>query len=106
MFVDLKEHNWTFVLSTLKAQPTYDPNDKTNVWGGYNYVPTSDVVRVPMKLETAPHAHEQLSWEFVDVTPTSGVLALQWDKGHRHGAVHGWRIGETRGSGSGFTGEP
>jgi hypothetical protein len=80
VFVDLKEHNWTFVLSTLKAQPTYDPNDKTNVWGGYNYVPTSDVVRVPMKLEAAPHAHEQLSWEFVDITPTSGALELQWDK--------------------------
>jgi hypothetical protein len=33
-----------------------------------------------MKLETLPHAHEQLSWEFVDMTNAGGTIALTWDK--------------------------
>ncbi len=80
VFVDLKEGNWTFVLSSLKAQPAYDPSNKVDVWGGYNYVPDKDVLRVPMKLETLPHSFEELSWQFVDVTKDGGALALVWDK--------------------------
>jgi len=33
-----------------------------------------------MKLETLPHSFEQLSWQFLDMTPNSGTLALVWDK--------------------------
>jgi hypothetical protein len=33
-----------------------------------------------MTLETLPHSHEQLSWEFVDVTSAGGSLALAWDR--------------------------
>jgi len=80
LFIDLKENNWTLVVSTLKAQSTYDANNKTDVWGGYNYTPDKDVVRVKMKLETLPHAFEELSWQFVDMTPTGGTLAIIWDK--------------------------
>ena len=80
VFVDLKENNWTLVLSTLTAQKAYDPKEKVDTFGAYNYVPTKDVVRVPMKLEPLPHAFEQLSWQFVDMTPTGGTLALLWDK--------------------------
>ena len=80
LFVDLKENNWTFVVSTLPAQAKYDPNEKVAVWGGYNYTPDKDVLRVKMKLETLPHAHEELSWEFVDMTATGGTIALTWDK--------------------------
>jgi hypothetical protein len=80
VFIDLKENNWTLVLSTLTAQKAYDPADKVNTFGAYNYVPAKDVVRVPMKLEALPHAFEQLSWQFVDMTPTGGTLALLWDK--------------------------
>lgn len=80
LFVDLKENNWTFVVSSLVAQAKYDPNEKVAVWGGYNYTPAKDVLRTKMKLETLPHAREQLSWEFVDMTATGGAIALAWDK--------------------------
>ena len=80
LFVDLKENNWTFVVSRLPAQAKYDPNEKVAVWGGYNYTPAKDVVRVKMKLETLAHAQEQLSWAFVDMTNTGGTMALSWDK--------------------------
>jgi len=80
LFIDLKENNWTFVVSTLKAQPVYDANNKADVWGSYNYTPGKDVLRTKMKLETLPHSFEQLSWQFLDMTPTGGTLAVIWDK--------------------------
>ena len=80
VFIDLKENNWTFVLSTWPAQAKYDPNNKDALWGSYFYTPAKDVLRVPMKLETLPVAIEQLTWEFVDMTNSSGAIAIVWDK--------------------------
>lgn len=62
------------------AQKAYDPANKTEVYGAYNYVPDKDVVRTKMTLETLPHSFEELSWEFVDMTQTGGRLALVWDR--------------------------
>src|SRR3989454_12513572 len=80
MFIDLKPNNWTLIVSRWKAQADYDPNNKTEIWGAYDYTPDKDVVRAPMKLETLPHSHEELSWEFLDVTDAGGTLAIMWDK--------------------------
>jgi hypothetical protein len=79
LFVDLKDHDWMFVVSSWGAQQKYDPSNKQELWGAYNYTPDKDVVRVKMKIETLAHAHEQLSWEFVDMTLKGGALALTWD---------------------------
>ena len=80
LFIELKENNWTLVVSSWAAQQAYDPNNKTELWGAYGYTPEKDVVRVPMKLETLPHTVEQLTWAFVDMTNTSGSMALMWGK--------------------------
>ena len=80
MFIDLKPNNWTLIVSTWKAQKDYDPNNKAEIWGAYDYTTDKDVVRAPMKLETLPHSHEELSWEFIDMTDAGGVLAIMWDK--------------------------
>lgn len=80
LFIDLKENDWTLVVSTLKAQTAYDANNKTDVWGGYNYTPEKDVLRTKMKLETLPHSFEQLSWQFLDMKQNGGTIAVVWDK--------------------------
>jgi len=80
LFIDLKQGDWTFVVSRWPAQQKYDPNNKTELWGSYGYTPDKDVVRTKMKLETLAHSYEQLSWEFVDITKQGGTLALTWDK--------------------------
>jgi hypothetical protein len=80
MFIDLKPNNWTLIISSWEAQSRYDPNNKTQLWGAYNYTPEKDVVRAPMKLETLPHSFEQLTWGFVDMTAGGGALAIMWDK--------------------------
>lgn len=80
LFIDLKENNWTLVVSAWPAQQNeYEPNNKDALWGSYNYTPDRDVVRTRMRLETLPHSFEQLSWEFLDMTDSSGTLALLWD---------------------------
>jgi hypothetical protein len=80
VFIELTPDSWTFILSTWPVQTTYDDNDKTALWGAYDYTPDKDLVRVPMKLETLPHSFDQLSWEFLDVTDKGGTLALLWDR--------------------------
>jgi hypothetical protein len=80
VFIDVKKDEWTFVLSTLTAQKTYDPNNKTDVYGPYNYVPDKDVVRTKMKLEHLPYSFEQLSWQFLDMTKDGGRIGLMWQK--------------------------
>jgi len=80
LFIDLKENDWTFVVSTWPAQTTYDANNKAALWGSYGYTPDKDVVRAKMKLETMAHSFEELSWQFLDVTDTSATLSIAWDK--------------------------
>jgi DUF2911 family protein len=78
LFIDLKENNWTFVVSTWAAAARYDPSNKDALWGSYSYTPDKDVVRAPMKLETLPHAIEQLTWAFIDMTDAGGAMAISW----------------------------
>ena len=53
MFIDLKPNNWTLIVSSWKAQTRYDPNNKAELWGAYDYTPDKDVVRAPMTLGDA-----------------------------------------------------
>jgi hypothetical protein len=80
LFIDAKENAWTFVVSSWAAQEKFDPANKAALWGAYGYTPDRDLVRAPMKLETLPHSIEQLTWEFIDMTPAGGVLSITWDR--------------------------
>jgi hypothetical protein len=79
MFVELKDTGWTLIFSSWGAQQKFDRNDKTALWGSYNYTPDKDVLRAPMKVETIPMSVDQLSIGFTDVTTTGGRLAIWWD---------------------------
>jgi hypothetical protein len=80
LFIDLKPDNWTLIVSTFSAQTqSFDQTNKTALWGSYNYTPEKDVVRAPMKLEKLPHALEQLTWVFADMTDAGGTFAIMWD---------------------------
>jgi len=81
MFVELKnDKEWTLILSNWAAQQKYDPNNKTELWGAYNYTPDKDVVRVPMKVESIPFSVDQLTWAFTDVSEQGGTIRLWWEK--------------------------
>ena len=80
MFIDLKPNNWTLIISKWEAQARYDPNNKAQLWGAYEYTDAKDVVRAPMTLTTLPFAIEQLTWAFTDVTEAGGNIAIMWDK--------------------------
>jgi hypothetical protein len=78
-FIDLKENNWTFILSSWAAQQKYDPNNKAELWGSYEYTPDKDVARAPMTLAKLPFVVDQLAWEFVDMSQSGGKLAIMWE---------------------------
>ena len=81
LFIDLAPNDkWTLVVSRWPAQTNYDESNKAALWGAYEYTPDRDIVRAPMRVERLPHAFEELSWEFLDVTPKGGLIALLWDR--------------------------
>jgi len=80
LLIDLKPNAWTLIVSTQKIQQTYDANNKTDLWGSFNYKPDFDVVRAPMTLATLPMSIDQLTWTFTDVTDAGGKLTIMWDK--------------------------
>jgi hypothetical protein len=80
LFIDLKPSQWTLIVSSWPAQPKFDPQDKTALWGAYGYTPDKDVARVPMKVDTLPFAVEELTWSFLDMTTDSGRIAIMWGK--------------------------
>jgi Protein of unknown function (DUF2911) len=80
IFIDLKRNDWTMIVSSWPAQTTYDDKNKQALWGAYDYTSDKDIVRLPMKVENLPHAFEQLSWEFLDITDSGGRLGMIWDK--------------------------
>jgi hypothetical protein len=80
VFVDLNPKTWTLILSTLPFQEKYNPEDKTAVFGAYNYTPDKDVLRAPMGLSVLPFSMDQFTIAFIDMTNTGGTLAMMWDK--------------------------
>jgi hypothetical protein len=81
LFIDLAPNDkWTLIVSRWPAQTTYDESNKAALWGAYDYTPDRDIVRTPMRIERLPHAYEQMSWEFLDITPKGGLIALLWDR--------------------------
>jgi hypothetical protein len=81
LFIDLAPNDkWTLIVSRWPAQMTYDESNKAAIWGAYEYTADRDIVRAPMRVERLPHAFEELSWEFLDVTPKGGLIALLWDR--------------------------
>jgi len=80
MFIDLEPNNWTLIISTWPAQTRFNPDDKTAVFGAYNYTPEKDVVRAPMKVSTLPFSVDQLTWAFTDMSDAGGSLTIIWDR--------------------------
>jgi hypothetical protein len=81
LFIELKgEKDWTLIVSSHAYQTKYDPNNKTALWGAYDYTPDKDVARAPMKVESISMSVDQLTWGFTDVTASGGTFRIWWDK--------------------------
>lgn len=80
LFVELKPGAWTLIASRQPFQQKYDPNNKTDTWGAYNYDPKQDVLRVPMKMSKTADSIDQFTIQFVNVTAQGGTLMMTWEK--------------------------
>lgn len=79
LFIRLTRKRWTLIVSSWPAQQKYQQNNRDALFGAFHYRPNKDVVRAEMTLDALPHSFEQLSWQFLDVDPHGGKLALLWD---------------------------
>jgi hypothetical protein len=69
LHMDIKENgNVTIIFSK-----------NSTAWGSYFYEPSEDALRVDVTSREIPH-EELLTFDFVEVKPTSTTLALQWEK--------------------------
>ena len=59
-----------------KARPR---NQEEGIWGSYGYQKDKDVIRVPMRVQEIPLSVDQLTYNFFNVTKTSGEVALMWE---------------------------
>jgi hypothetical protein len=79
LFIELKSPTeWTFIVSNWPAQTKYDPSNKTEIYGAFNYTSDKDVLRTSMKVETLPIKIEQLTWQFLDMTADGGRMSIMW----------------------------
>jgi hypothetical protein len=79
VFVELKDGAWTLLLSNQPVQAKYDPNNKTELFGAYNYDPKFIVARAAMTLSTLPFSVDQFTMGFVNMTQQGGALAMWWE---------------------------
>ena len=80
LFVDLKPGAWTLIFSNQPSQTKYDPNNKTETFGAYNFDPKFDVLRVPMQTTVGSASWDQFTIAFLDMTQQGGTLAMGWEK--------------------------
>ena len=82
MFVELKSpSDWTLILSSWPRQETFNPDDKTALFGAAGYTPDKDVVRAPMTVDSKGATRiDQFTIFFADVTKDSGKLVIAWDR--------------------------
>jgi hypothetical protein len=80
LFIDLKPDNWTLIVSNWQPQKVFNPNNREQLWGSFGYTPAKDIVRAKMTMTTLPFAMDQMTWSFIDMSNTSGRLAIMWDK--------------------------
>ncbi len=79
VFVALKPGEWTLVLSNQPRQPKYDPNDKVNLYGSYNYDPKFDVARAAMNVQGLDQALEEFTITFLAVSERMLMLTVAWE---------------------------
>lgn len=80
VLVDLKPGAWSLVISGQTLGESFDPKEKTKLYGAANYDATQDVVRVPMKVMGIDLSVDQFTIGFINVTDKGGSLAMWWDK--------------------------
>lgn len=81
LFIELNSPTqWTLIVSSWAQAQRLNAPISEGLYGAFNYTPEKDVARAPMRVDTLPYQVEQLTWEFTDLTPDGGRMAILWDK--------------------------
>ncbi len=77
---ELPKGEYALFIDVQQASAKVIFNRNTKAWGHYFYKTTENVLEVDVKPENLPTAKEWLSYEFMDQTEGSAVIALLWEK--------------------------
>lgn len=81
LFIEFKSPtDWTFIVSSWAQAQRFNAPIAEGLYGAFNYTPEKDVTRAAMRVDTLPYQVEQLTWEFIDMTPAGGRMAVLWDR--------------------------
>ena len=81
LLIDLKSPTeWTLILTSQRRQAQFEAGNTTDLIGAVNYDPKFDVLRAPMRVDSAvAQKLDQLTIFWCDVTRTGGKLAIAWE---------------------------
>ncbi len=77
---DLPAGTYAFYAIPTSSQWTLIFSKFTGDWGGYNYDPAEDVLRVNVTPQPVAESQERLSYTFDDVTNNSAIASIRWEK--------------------------
>ena len=77
---DLPAGKYGFFIATGKDESTLIFSKNNTAWGSFFYDPSEDALRVNIKQQPLENPVEYLQYTFIDQTPNSATVALQWEK--------------------------
>ncbi|MEO6718919.1 MAG: DUF2911 domain-containing protein, partial [Ferruginibacter sp.] len=77
---DLAAGKYGFFIAVGKDESTLIFSKNNSAWGSFFYDPSEDLLRVNIKQQPLDKPVEYLQYTFVNQTPNSAVVALQWEK--------------------------
>ena len=77
LFAEIKEGDWTLIISSHAAQARYQQGE--GLWGSYGYDSGKDVARATLNISKIASSVDQFTIGFMDVTDEGGKIAFWWD---------------------------
>ena len=77
---ELPAGTYAFYAIPTSSQWTLIFSKFTGDWGGYNYDPSEDALRVTVTPQPAADSQERLAYTFDDVTNNSAIASIRWEK--------------------------
>lgn len=76
----LKAGKYGLFMALGEEETTVIFSSNTTAWGSFYYNPEEDILRVTVKNQPLSESVEWMKFEFLNQTPQSALIALQWEK--------------------------
>ncbi len=77
---ELPAGKYGFFIMLGEEESTLIFSKNSSSWGSFYYEPQADALRISVKNQILSQSVEWLTYEFVDQTPNSAIIAMSWEK--------------------------